>query len=124
MADEISAGPFLNEDANHFAYTRTANELTFEGVDALVDGYARDNQVTDLVFNPNASRSAIPSRVKQVFWEGYDPGAGDDQPYFAHTHACREIMHRTNRAWLLLQERGIDLYARWIERTRALGARA
>ena len=59
-------GLILNEDCNHFAHSRTADEITPEGVDALVDNYAANTQVTDLVFNPNAMRSSVASQVKQV----------------------------------------------------------
>ena len=97
---------------------------TPEGVDAIVDTYARGTQVTDLIFNSNASRSAIPSRIKQTLWDGYDPSGGDDQPFFAGTTEGKEVLRRVNDNFLVLQERGIDLYARWIDRSRALGRRA
>ena len=48
---------------DHFVYTRKAEDMTPQGVDALVDNYAKGTQVTDLIFNPNASRAGFPTRV-------------------------------------------------------------
>lgn len=117
------SGLFLNEDCNHFVYTRSHDQLTPEGVDALIDGYVQGTQVSDVVLNPNASRSSIPSKFKQTFWDGFDPSKGMDQPYFEHTKEGREIVDKCNRAFLVLQQRGIDLYERWLSRSRKLGAR-
>jgi len=114
---------FLNEDANHFAHSRSAEEMTPEGVDALVDGYVVGNQVSDLVFNPNAMRSSVSSRIKQAFWEGFDPDAGNDQPFFAGVAENRDMI----RGWVsnlkLLHDRGIDPYERWLRRSREHGVR-
>jgi len=114
----------LNEDCNHFAYSRTPDEMTPEGVDALVDRYAKDTRVTDLLFNVNGMRSSVPSAVKQVFWDGFDPEAGDDQSYFAHVPDYeRPIIRKWVGNMLLMEQRGIDPYARWLARGRALGVR-
>jgi hypothetical protein len=115
---------FLNEDCDHFVYTRSLEQLTPQGVDALIDSYANGTQVSDVVLNTNASRSAVPSRVKQTFWDGYDAKLGLDQPYFAGTQEGREIIDKVNRGFLRLNEQGIDPYGRWIARAKALGARA
>ena len=114
----------LNEDCNHFAYSRTPDEMTPEGVDALVDRYAKDTRVTDLLFNVNGMRSSVPSAVKQVFWDGFDPEAGDDQSYFAHVPDYeRPIIRKWVGNMLLMEQRGIDPYARWLARCRTLGVR-
>ncbi len=124
MASAMQQRLFLNEDPDHFVYSRSTEDLTEKGVDALVDGYAQGTQVSDLVFNPNASKSVIPSKVKQLYWEGYDPKKGNDQPYFAGTTSGVEEIRRVLDNFLLLQERGIDLFDRWLKRSRALGRRA
>jgi len=114
----------LNEDCNHFVYSRSAEEMTPAGVDALVDVYAQGTEVTDLLFNINGMRSSVPSAVKQVFWENFDPQAGDDQPYFADVPDYeRPIVRKWVSNMLLLHQRGIDPYQRWMARCRALGVR-
>lgn len=117
--------PFLmlNEDCNHFSYTRSPEEMTAEGVDALVDRYAQ-GQVTDLLFNISGMRSSVPSAVKQVFWEGFDPDADDEQPFFAGTPAYeRPMIRKWVGNMLLLHQRSIDPYQRWLARSRQLGVR-
>src|SRR5689334_12140766 len=102
----MGSGPLiLNEDCNHFVYTRKAEEMTPEGVDGLVDAYAAGTQVSEIAFNVNAMRSAIPSRVKQPFWEGFDPQRGADQPMFATepSESAREVMAHWVSNMLLLQ---------------------
>lgn len=118
-----SNGLFLNEDCNHFMHSRTAEEMTPEGVDGLVDVYANGTQVTDLVFNPNAMRSSVASKVKQPFWEGFDPTADNDQPFFAGTADNRDLIRKWVDNMRLLDERGIDPYARWLTRSREYGVR-
>ncbi len=111
----------LNEDCNHFVYSRKAEELTPEGIDALVDAYARDTQVSHLAFNVNANRSAVPSKVKQTLWDGFDPKAGDDQPFFKGVTEGLDSYRHWVANMRLLQDRGIDLYTRWFARTREYG---
>jgi len=124
MVNYQPARLLLNEDCNHFAYTRSAEEMTPAGVDALVDEYADGTQVTDLLFNVNGLRSSVPSAVKQVFWENFDPDAGDDQPYFAGVPDNeRPIIRKWVGNMMLMEQRGIDPYARWLARSRQLGVR-
>ena len=119
----VSTGLILNEDCNHFAYARSADEMTPEGVDALVDGYADGTQVSDLVFNPNAMRSSVASRVKQAFWEGFDPEAGNDQAFFAGVTESHDVIRKWVSNLKLLHERGIDPFERWLRRSRQHGVR-
>src|SRR5690349_9278126 len=83
---------FINEDPDHFVYSRTAADMTEAGVDALIDGYCDGTAVTDVVINPSASRSGFLSKHKQLYWEGFDPKLGDDQPYFAGTSEHRALI--------------------------------
>src|SRR5437762_450838 len=117
-------GLLLNEDCNHFAYTRSPDEMTPEGVDEMVDGYATGTQVSDLIFNVNGMRSSITSKVKQPFWDGFDPNLDNDQPYFAGVSEGRDSIRKWVGNMFLMEQRGIDPYARWISRSRKLGANA
>ena len=110
------AGICLNEDDSHFYVTRTREEMDEEHVDALVDTYA-GTQVRELLFNPNAMRTSYASQVWQPIWDGYDPEAGDDQPFFQP--ADRELRRWPHNAWLL-DHKGIDPYQRWLARSRTL----
>jgi hypothetical protein len=88
--------------------------------------------VDHFFFCPNSQRSSVASKVRQSVWDGYDPNAGNDQPFLAGIPDRRypdwpggpsERQHFRNwihSAWLL-NERGIDPYARWIARCRHIG---
>jgi hypothetical protein len=81
-------------------------------------------QVSDLIFNVNGMRSSIVSRVKQTFWDGFDPSADNNQPYFAGVSEGRDAIRKWVGNMLLLEQRGIDPYVRWLARSRELGAKA
>ncbi|PKO20768.1 MAG: hypothetical protein CVU38_18320 [Chloroflexi bacterium HGW-Chloroflexi-1] len=110
------AGICLNEDDSHFYVTRTAEEMDEEHVDALVDTYA-GTQVRELLFCPNAMRTSYASAVWPAIWDGYDPEAGDDQPFLQS--AGSEMRRWPHNAWLL-NHQGIDPYQRWLARSRTL----
>jgi len=116
-------GLFLNEDSNHFAYSRSADEMTPEGVDGLVDSYANGTQVTDLLFNVNGQKSSIASGIRQTFWEGYSPDIRDDDPFFGDSSYPKEVIRKWVGNMLLLEQRGIDPYARWLARCKKYGVR-
>ena len=115
------AGLCLNEDCNHFFYTRAGRRITSGEVDAWVDQYA-GTQVRELMLNVNAMRTSYASSVWDPWWRGYDPNAGDDQPLFASLAPdARKVMRGwIHAAWQLNQD-GIDIYARWISRARRHG---
>lgn len=114
-------GIALNEDFSHFFFTRSPDEMTEAGVDALIDAYA-GTQVREVLFCVNCMRANVASRCRQAIWEGYDPDAGDDQPFFAGVAPDKRasLRHWVHNA-LLLHRRGIDPYARWIARSRERG---
>ncbi|MDF2671303.1 MAG: hypothetical protein K0R67_3609, partial [Paenibacillus sp.] len=73
-------GLILNEDCNHYFVNRRNSNPGIREVDAWADQYA-GTQVSELVLNVNAMRTAYESKVWEPFWHGYDPEGGDDQPY-------------------------------------------
>ena len=111
----------LNEDNSHFFGTRAGRPVATATVDALVDQYA-GTQVSHLLFSPNCMRTSYGSRVWDPIWRGYDPQGPDDQPLLASLppDGRTRARHWIHTAWALDQA-GIDVYARWIERSRAHG---
>ncbi|MFH1009254.1 MAG: hypothetical protein V1800_17405 [Candidatus Latescibacterota bacterium] len=118
----------LNEDNSHFFCWHPREEMTVAGLDAWLDQYA-GTQVSELLFCTNSQRSNLVSQSRQSVWDGFDPGQGNDQPFFAgmrdhpfffhwgaRTHMRRWVEH----VWLLHQQ-GIDPYAHWIARSRSHG---
>lgn len=97
----------LNEDNSHFYGSRTANDMTIDGLNAFVDQYA-NTCVTHLFLNPNAMRASFDSNTRDAIWEVGDQVVPADIPFA--------------RAWVdnarLLNERGLDSYAVWIARCR------
>lgn len=113
-------GPSLwvNEDDSHFFMTRAGKEPTVDLLNAWVDQYAM-TQVGALMLNPNAMRTSYASRVWDPIWKGYDPDGPDDQPLFAGTSPD---LRSNGRKWvhtaLAFSQKGIDVYACWIVRSR------
>jgi hypothetical protein len=115
------AGIALNEDNSHFYFTRSPEEMTTTGVDAWVDTYV-DTQVRELLLCTNCMRTNTPSRAKQAIYDGFDPHADNDQPFFAGVKPEeREGLRRWAMNALLLHQQGIDPYTRWIAKSRASG---
>lgn len=115
------SGISVNQDDTHFFYTRAAEEMTEAGVDAVLDSYV-GTDARELLFCVNAGQASFPSRAWPTLWAGYDPGAGDDQPCLARhpprqRAGLRTIIHNLH----LLEQRGIDPFARWLRRSRELG---
>lgn len=96
----------INWDCTDFPVSRTADEMTLEGVRALVDQYA-GTKVTHLFFNPNSMRTAFRGRSREAFW---DPVDGVETDYPPWTKNLK-----------LLHDRGIDPYKVWIDRCREKG---
>ncbi|HZP81238.1 MAG TPA: hypothetical protein VFB21_06350 [Chthonomonadaceae bacterium] len=111
----------LNEDNSHFFYTRAGQRLDAAAVDAWVDQYA-GTQVRELLLCPNCMRTSYASRVWDPIWRGYDPHGPDDQPLLASLKPDDRTGARgwIHTAWQLDQD-GIDVYARWIARSREVG---
>jgi hypothetical protein len=100
----------LNEDNSHFYMSRTANDMTVDGLNAFVDQYA-DTQVTHLFLNASAMRASYASDVWDRIWEVSDQEVPKDI-------AVAQVWVDNAR---LLHERGLDPYAVWIARCREIG---
>jgi hypothetical protein len=97
----------LNEDDSHFFGSRSAGEMTLEGLRAFIDQYA-DGAVSQLFLCPNAMKASYRSRVRDAIWELKD---GQKPPPEAFAKQWLENAR-------LLDERGLDPYAVWIARCR------
>ncbi|MFA5866003.1 MAG: hypothetical protein WC975_15120 [Phycisphaerae bacterium] len=122
------SGIYLNEDNSHFFIFHPPEEMTVAGLNAWVDQYA-NTQVRQLMLCVNGQRTTVDSKVRQPVWDGFDPEAGNDQPFFAGVTdqpwprpegARAHFRRRINNA-LLLHQRGLDPYRQWIERSRMHG---
>jgi hypothetical protein len=100
-------GIALNEDDSHFFMSRTAAQMTLDGLNAFVDQYA-GTKVSHLFLCPNAKKASFRSKVWDAIWElkGTQKAPQDE----------------VAKTWLenarLLDERGLDPYAVWIARCR------
>lgn len=93
----------INWDPTDFPASRSAEELTIEGVRALVDQYA-GTEVTYLFFCQNATKTSFRSRTRETLWdlaEGVDP-----------------VLPQWAKNLKILDDRGIDCYGVWIDRCR------
>ena len=97
----------LNEDDSHFFGSRSAEQMTIEGLHAFVDQYT-NTAVTHLFLCPNAMKSSYCSRVRDAIWE---LSAGQKPP-------DNEFAKKWCANARLLDERGLDPYAVWIARCR------
>lgn len=103
--------PFvINEDNSHFYGSRTADDMTLDGLHAFVDQYA-GTAVTHLFLNPNAMRASHESAARDSIWETGDQVVPEDNEF------CRKWVENAR----LLHERGLDPYAVWIARCREKG---
>lgn len=112
----------LNIDSTHFFFTRKAEEVTPETVDAFVDQYA-GTQVSEIAFCVNCMRTSFDSRVFESIWKDYDPALGTDQTCLSAIGEPQEKRQFENLMKLgrKLQDGGIDVYRRWIARCRETG---
>jgi len=124
-------GLMVNIDNSFFFGWHPHDEMTVEGLHAFVDQYA-DTQVTDLQFCLNAQRSSVDCKSRQTVWDGYDPDAGNGQPFLAGVPDqdlweggpnARQHMRKWVHGCWLLHSRGIDPYAEWVARSRSRGIR-
>ncbi|HQE83170.1 MAG TPA: hypothetical protein PLM14_09225 [Candidatus Hydrogenedentes bacterium] len=102
-------GLVINEDNSHFFGSRTADDMTIEGLHAFVDQYA-GTKVSHLFLNPNAMRASYRSAVRDAIWDQGSQNA--PEPGFGGPWAANAK---------LLDERGLDPYAVWIARSREKG---
>ncbi len=114
-------GLSLNEDNSHYFSSRGGKRITVADLDQFIDQYA-GTQVKELLFSVNSMRTSYASKVWDPIWRGYVPDGPDDQPLFKSLAAESRAGARrwVHSAWHLAQD-GIDIYARWIARSRAKG---
>jgi len=114
-------GITLNEDNSHFFSSRSAAEMTEAAVDQMVANYA-GTDILEFYFSPNSMRTSFASTVWDPIWTGYDPAAGNEQPFLqAVPPESRDQARRWPHNALLLHQRGIDPYQRWIKKAREIG---
>lgn len=96
----LKHGIALNEDSSHFFYTRTPEEMSVEGLRALVEQY-RDTQVRELFFNVNAQTTSYASDVWEPVSHGFDPSLDENQAVFRTIPeaAPGAAVNRRRRAW-------------------------
>ena len=120
----MAQGIALNEDDSHFYFTRSPDDMTLKGVNAWLDTYI-NTQVDKLFLCPNAQRSSVASNARQPVWDGFNPDADNNQPFFSGIQCPPSVSREQMRRWVenacLLHQRGIDPYALWIARSRAHG---
>jgi hypothetical protein len=97
----------LNEDDSHFFGSRSAQEMTIEGLEAFVDQYA-NTAVTHLFLCPNAMKASYRSKVRDAIWEL----KGTQKP------PQEDFARKWCENARLLDARGLDPYAVWIARCR------
>ena len=80
--DESPQGRVIyNLDCSEY-FVGTFGPIVPATIDKFVDNHAAAG-VTDLFINVNAKRTNYRSDVWEAYWDGLDPKAGDDQPFFA-----------------------------------------
>ena len=115
-------GLLQNEDCIDFFDNRDfpkgkAGEL----VDSYVDVLAGAG-VSVLVCNTSSRRTNYRSKVWEAFWDGFDPNASNDQPFFAAVPKEQRAGYRRVVANMLATySEGVDYPARMIERSRHHG---
>ena len=121
-ADGNQPGRVLyNLDSTEY-FVGTFGPVTPETIDKFVDIHAAAG-ITDLLINVNAQRTNYRSSAWESIWDGYDPKAGDDQPFFAGIEPRRRMGPDAREAqWIkdtrTLHEKGCDYPKRMIDRAR------
>lgn len=95
----------INEDNSHFFGSRGPDEMTVAGLNAFIDQYA-GTKVTHLFLCPNAMRANFRSQSRDAIWD----------PVLGKVPASRWPQNAK-----LLNERGLDPYKIWIDRSREKG---
>ena len=106
-----------NLDCSEF-FVGTFGPIVPETIDAFVDGHAALG-ITDLSINVNAKRTNYRSAVWEAYWDGYDPNAGDEQPFFAGLDPQRRFETQFFKNMLALHQQGCDYPQRMLDAARA-----
>ena len=115
-------GLLHNEDCtDFFAHQDFPAGKAGEMADRYVDVLAGAG-VSVLMWNTNARRTNYRSKVWEAFWDGYDPGGPDDQPFLAAVPPeQRKSFRRLVGNMLATHSEGVDYPARVIQRCRHHG---
>ena len=105
-----------NLDCSEF-FVGTFGPIVPETLDKFVDAHAAAG-VTDLLINVNAQRTNYRSDVWESNWDGYDPNAGDDQPFFAGIDPKRKFEAQWIKNMRSVHEQGCDYPKRMIDAAR------
>ena len=120
-ADHQHGRVIYNLDSTEF-FVGTFGPVTPETIDTFVDQHAAAG-VTDLLINVNAQRTNHRSDVWESIWDGYDPKAGEDQPFLAGIEPKRRMGPDAHEArsikdtWALYDQ-GCDYPQRMIDCAR------
>ncbi len=95
-----SPGLIINWDCTQWFMTKPPEEMTVAGLQKLVDQYV-GTQVSSIFFNPTSQRTAYASKVRESFWD--------------QNEKVDNLLVKNTR---LLNQKGIDPYQIWIERSR------
>ena len=103
---------FFNEDSTHFLMTRKNEEIDEKLLKEFIYQY-KETTVTDFVMCLNATLSTAPSAVLEMLADKYLVTEEEGIPVdYKDTHA---------RPAYELMQKGIDMYAVWIEACREVG---
>ena len=105
-----------NLDCSEF-FVGTFGPIVPETIDKFVDTHAALG-VTDLFINVNAKRTNYRSDVWESDWDGYDPEAGDDQPFFAGLDPKRRFETGFFKSVFAFHQQGCDYPKRMIDGAR------
>ncbi len=105
-----------NLDCSEF-FVGTFGPLVPETLDAFVDTHAAAG-ITDLFINVNAQRTNYRGTAWESDWDGYDPDAGDDQPFFAGIDPKRRFETQFYKNVRALHLQGCDYPLRMLARAR------
>ncbi|MBU4212707.1 MAG: family 10 glycosylhydrolase [Kiritimatiellae bacterium] len=115
------SGLIFNYDDSEFFSKNPPIPMNGQAVDDRIDLMARAG-VTIFMCNINAQRANYASSAFEPFWSGFDPQAGDDQPFLADmAPEDRPGYRKMCENMLALHNQGVDYAARVISRCRHNG---
>ena len=114
-------GVIYNLDCSQF-FVGTFGPVAPETIDKFVADHAALG-VTDLFINVNAQRTNYRSDVWEAYWDGYDPTAPDEQPFFAGLDPKRRFEAGLFKSFLSLHEQGCSYPQRMIAQSRRHGVK-
>jgi len=95
---------YINQDNRHFYDLNDAAQMTKQGLQSLVDFYARNSQVKAIMFCANVQRALFDSQVWENFFQG------DAKQLEKRGHGATNIK--------LLYERELNHFKIWLERCK------